>query len=295
MIRVERDEFIRKWDFAHVPQLRIVPVSKANSLCQRRHIEQDIPVNGRRNHRGHVAIDSVDQVAQRAGNRAVHASKQRLGGWSEGLHDTDGVAVGLNAVAQGLKVAERAPHSCRSSVRIPECKLQRQRAVIERKQNCIGMGAIDGGIGCQCLLCDLIVRGLNDFKRNAVARGARHQRWNNQVDGPIAQDREAKRDEWVERTAGGPCLRNCAGNFCELIEIQAVRRETLQFPSKRTARVGRGVQRPHTRGEISRGGGQPLKFRIQRIHRHRSSLKQFAIQSSQIPIRRELRSLSPGR
>ncbi|WGR92801.1 hypothetical protein MTX20_33720 [Bradyrhizobium sp. ISRA435] len=91
MLGVKRHQGIRERQFCEIPLGRRVPVGKANRLGDAGDVEQHV---GRLQRRVRdLLIDAIDQIAGRAGQRAVEGSEQSFGRRGERLQDAQRAAV----------------------------------------------------------------------------------------------------------------------------------------------------------------------------------------------------------
>ena len=108
VIGVQRDESARKRKLGHVPKLRVVPVRKTDGLSKSGDVQQNII---RMEHQlSKLAVDSVDQIPNRARERAVETAKQGFNGRSDALKDTNRIRVRFDAITKRSQIADGSPN-----------------------------------------------------------------------------------------------------------------------------------------------------------------------------------------
>ena len=135
MIGIEGDKDVGERQLGHVPLARRVPLRKADSSCQARHIEQNIrrPADGIYD----PFVDPGEYTKRGARKNRIQAAEKGLWWRSKSLQDAKGFTVFRNAGTDRLKMPKGGVYNDPLRVGVTQFAVNRKTAEVDGNQNCI--------------------------------------------------------------------------------------------------------------------------------------------------------------
>lgn len=286
VVGVERQRLVAERQLGEIPHGRVVPGCKADRLGNAGDVEQQVrrPIEAI----GDAPVEALAERAPGARRAVVKTAKQGLGRARERLHDAHRAAVLANAAHHEIDMLGRLLDHLRAGRFVAGHRLQRQRAMIEREQHDLGPRAVERRIGRERVLHHLVVAGAYAVQREAVTRGARHQRRAQRVAGGVADEPERERHERLETASACAHACNQRGKAAQLAAVERMPRERHDLRAGRLARCSNFAAAPC---EVVGRGGQPAEPEVERgAHRRRLTPCQASCRSA-----RRARRRSPAR